>query len=194
MQEFDEQLAIPVDMAELELPEEKSPAELRELLMSKIDGYKFVIDRLDKEAEFFREQAAPLLETAASLERESKGIAKLLAFVMQRMGFDELPGTLWRAQLQDNGTPTLELTEPECTVFDYEKYPNYVRMIRRYEWDTEAIRTALVDGRKAAKAAAEAEKLPAPRGEFRLPSLPVAKIIVGRHVRFWANKTKKGKK
>jgi hypothetical protein len=191
MQNFDEQLVLPIEKGELQLPEGKSPEELRTLLMSKIDGYKFIIDRLDSEAKFFREQAAPLMSTAYTLEKEADGVAKLLTFVMQKMGFDELPGTAWRAALQDNGTPAFEITQTECTAFDFQKYPSYVKQVRHYEWDQAAIRTALIDARKAAKAIAEASKLPAPRGEFRIPTLPMAKLTVGRHMKFWPNRKKK---
>lgn len=160
MQLFDQGLAVKFDP-------ETVVGDLRE----KVDAIKTVIDRLEFQAEWAKQQAAPFMEVYYAVQKNVERLKEYVRYSMEKNGFQELPGNKYRVQLQDN-PPALEITRPEATAMDYQKYPSYCKQIRFYEWDKPAIKAALLD-----------------KHEF-----PFAKLSRGKHCRFYVNPPADGTK
>lgn len=172
MQEFD--LGLPaVDF---------DPQELANTLKDKVDDVKHVLDRLEFQAMWFRQQADPFMQAAYTLERNTKRLKDYVTFNMQVNEFEALPGNTHVMRLQNN-PPALEITEQECTAMHFMKYQSYAKYVWRYEWDEKAIKDVLVSKRKD-----ELEKhpnLPVPKDRtFSVPEIPFAKLKFGQHIRF----------
>lgn len=187
MQMFDEAIVIDFDSAEVVAGD----------LKDKVDAIKVVIDRLEFQAEWCRQKADPFMKSAYALERNVKRLREYVLYQMQQGEFDTLPGNTYRAQLQNN-PPSLELTQPECSALDYQRYPNYVKQIRFYEWDKTAIKDALISKRRDVIEECATSGVPAPNDRsFTAEAIPFAKLAIGQQLRFYVNLpegTKKGKK
>lgn len=185
MQLFDDAVVVEFD-----------PAEIVGDLKDKIDSIKRVVDRLEFQAEWYREQAEPFMRSAYAVERNVKRLKEYVTYHMQTGHYSELPGHVFRAQLQTNA-PALEI-DPDCTANEYAKWPDYVTPIRRYEWNEKAVKETLAAKRKQLLDEAEQQGVElAKHGTFSSEDIPFARLNIGQHVRFYMQPpegTKKGKK
>lgn len=186
MQIFDEAVAVDFD-----------PAEVVGDLRDKVDAIKRVIDRLDFQAEWCRQQAEPFLKAAKALESNVGRLRDYVLYHMQEGLFTELPGNQYRAVLQNN-PPSLELLGTGCSKLDFERYPNYVEHVDHFRWKNAEIRDALISKRNDLREECESNGLEAPNSRtFRSESLPFAQLRISQRLRFLPNPpegAKKGKK
>lgn len=173
--EADEAVAVAMD-----------PAQIIGDLRSKVDAIKSVIDRLKFQEEWCRQQAAPFMDAAHACKTNRERLNDYVAFTMRANNFLELPGNAFRIKMQNNPASLIITKITEADAQDFEKYPNYVRMVRYYEFDKNAIKTALIDKLKTVQ---ETEGEPrVPRAEFADPSIPMAKLTLGTHPRYYVSK------
>jgi hypothetical protein len=131
LSEADEALTIQVDVAAL-------VATLRD----NVDEAKAIKDDLEMMEEHFRAKAEPFLKAARSCKAErERMLGQIKEALLEQYG-DRLPGNDWRMQL-NSAAEVLEL-EGLPTRFDYDLYPNYVRL--SFEWDKEQIEKDLKNG------------------------------------------------
>lgn len=143
----------------------------------KVDAIKTVVDRLEFQESWCRQQAKPFQDAALVLANNRKRLLAYVVHAMGTQGFEQLPGRQFQAKLQDN-PPALEVMT-EATALDAAKYPAYCEQIRFYQWNNGAIKTALKDGAELpfakltrGKRVAFSINKPVPQAKKELPNVP----------------------
>lgn len=158
-----------IAMTPVKLDPEKLVGDLR----GKVDAIKYVLDRMEAEEKLCREQAKPWNKAATALKKNHERLKDYVEYWMKREGFEELPGNTRRAFLK-NEAERLEMLKGAPDVFDYQRYPDYVKPVRGYAWDHEKIEADLKSGKLVFPPPAEGEE----------PRPPFAKLVRGQHVEF----------
>jgi len=156
-------------MTPVKLDPEKLVGDLRD----KVDSIKYVLDRLESEEQLCREQAKPWNKAATALKKNYDSLKTYVEYWMRREGFEELPGNTRRAFLKNNAA-RLEMLKPAPDVFDYQRYPDYVKPVRGYVWNADKIEADLKSGVLAFPPPAEGEE----------PVPPFARLVQDKHVEF----------
>jgi hypothetical protein len=132
------------DLDNAQVDVEFDPAEVVGELAQKVDAIKTVIDRLEKESERLDEAATSFAMASSAVKNNAKRLRNYVQYSMQSHGFEKLPGTLWRMQLQ-NSAPALKTTkDPDAENAVY--MPEFVRRKVIYSWDKDAIKESLAKG------------------------------------------------
>ncbi len=160
------------------------PAQVVGELKDKVDAIKSVLDRLKFQAQWCAQQAEPFVKAGQACKNNMERLREYVTFVMKTKEFTELPGNAFKVVMHDN-QPSLEIMKTECDAIDFMQYPAYVEQIRRYEWNKEAIKTALVTARNAL-----IEKAPSAANlrTFGIPALPFAVLTIDSHFKIQINK------
>jgi hypothetical protein len=186
--------------ADAEALTEFDPAEVVGELKDKIDAIYEISQRLEQVESWNRLQAEPFLQFAKRAKSNRERLREYVTYAMQSEKFDVLPGLRFKAVMQPN-PPALVVMQSEPTALDFKNLPQYVRVVRRYEWDTAAIKDALL--LKARELAGPEADITDEHHEQAAVALfgevAVARITVGKHVRFRPNppavlESKKGAK
>ncbi len=126
-----------------EINPDDSPKLLAEIA-DKIDAIKIYWDKLGVEAELFSDYAAEHTATARAIYNRIDRERERVKWIMEQQDFSKLPGRQWRLQimpradkLETTQNPTPEIARDE---------PRFVRRKVSYEWDKEAIKSAIADG------------------------------------------------
>ncbi len=160
------------------------PAQIVGDLKDKVDAIKSVLDRLKFQALWCAQQAEPFVKAGQACKNNMERLREYVTFVMKTKEFEELPGNAFKVVMHDN-QPSLEIIKIECDATDFQKYPTYVNQVRRYEWNKEAIKTALVDARDkllAKDPAAAAARI------YYNDTIPFAKLTIDSHFKIQINK------
>lgn len=142
-------------------------------LRDKVDGIKHVLDRLEAEEEFCREQGRPWNTAALALKKNRERLKDYVEYWMKREGFEKVPGNSREAILKNNAEH-VEYLKSVPDVLDYQKFPDYVRPVRGYVWNTDKVEADLKSGRLVFPEPAEGQE----------PQPPFAKLVRGQHVEF----------
>ena len=74
-------------------PEVEQMLAVRELdLPEKVDGYAFIIDRLESMEDFYKQRAEMFLKASRTLQNSKESLKERLKFAMQELGTNELFG------------------------------------------------------------------------------------------------------
>lgn len=182
--EMDEALADP----------EFDPETFIQGLRDKVDNTHMIIGRMETVAGWLKAVATPLRKKASTMLNNKKRLEAYVAkcLLVERDCRAELgestasisiPGNIFKVRLRIN-PPSLEIDRDKvkiraqevykATAEDFEKFPAFVTVQRRYLWDTQAIKMTLMALTKAGKPLPEG--LPARltrgfKGEF-VPNIP----------------------
>lgn len=121
------------------------PATLIGEIKGKVDSIKYVLDRLGAYAQFMDDQAAPLLRAAKAAKANHERLKTYVEYHMRQQHFDELPGERYRVALQPNSVASLILKKEKPDPEDFTRFPAFVNLVRRYEWNGEAMRKTLAE-------------------------------------------------
>ncbi len=143
---------------------EFDPAQIVGDLKDKVDAIHAVLGRLDSESDRLSGIASQFTKASNSVANNRKRLEAYLLRQMQENGFEKLPGTIWRAQLQKK--PPALIVEREANAEDAVQLPALVVRTISYRWDKGAVKELLSAG-----------------GEFKY-----GKIQQDKTVRFWPNK------
>lgn len=134
-----------VDRGVLALTEEQAVM-LRELLLAKVDGCKFVLDSLEDEAKRHDEYAAEHGEAADQARSKKAWLEQKITQAMLKGEFLTLPGKEFQVRLHKSESLRIEAEPtPELAAI----LPEFVRVresVVTYEWDKVAVKKAMSDG------------------------------------------------
>lgn len=118
--------------------------EVEDNLKTKLDGYATVIDEMKNRSSVRREEAQRLYALARIDENAVERLKENLLWFMKSHDLDEIQAELHRFRVANNGGVQPMVMASGHSPADYVDTP-YARV--RYEWDTDAIRQALKEGK-----------------------------------------------
>lgn len=118
-------------------------SEIQSGLATKVDHYKFIMDRLETTAAMLEAQADQFWRAAQGLETVRESMKKRIKEAMVSMKSDEVTGHAWRFKLSQ-GKPSLVLDPRLQEILPQE----YILARTIYEADKERIRSALEAGKQ----------------------------------------------
>ena len=125
---------------------------LGERLREKVDGYKFVVDRLTFRIAEIRSQMQELADLKKQMETKLDAVKDRMAEVMKAQGFPRLAGEKWTVRLGSSKSVSISDTiKPDASLA--EEFPMAVKT--KYEWDKTGIRKVLDTGVEIAWAKVE---------------------------------------
>jgi hypothetical protein len=122
------------------------PALLLSDIRDKVDAIHFVLERMDAVSAWLKDIAAPFLSKSKTITSNHARLRSYVVHVMQQNQFHALPGEKVKVTLM-NSPPSLVM-EREASSLDYQAYPEYVQIERRYKWNTEKIKEDLLKGKE----------------------------------------------
>lgn len=144
------------------LPEEFDPEALIGDIKEKVDAIKWRMDTWKHTAKMIDEEyVQPLQKKIKAIMGKHDRLKDYVTKEMLRLGVEKIPGHMWRVQIQSS-TPSLETTAPADASM-YVNYPELVKVLTTYKWDTEAIKVFIDAGE----------------------SFTFATVKQGKHIRFW---------
>jgi hypothetical protein len=121
------------------------PAALIGEIRDKVDGLKFILDKMEATGGFLRDLADPLLRKAKAIENNHARLCAYVTETMKSQSLEKVPGHSWAIRLKTNPpavTPTIA-----AGPIQYNKWPDFCLMERSYRWDKKAILVAHRDGK-----------------------------------------------
>ena len=130
------------------------PAAFVQELHDKVDAVHSVIGRMETVAGWLKAVAKPLTSKASALMNNRERLRDYVTHALLteracRLELGEslhgvsLPGNMFKVRLRES-PPALQIDRP-ATAEDYERFPNFVSMIRSYSWNSEKIKHSLQD-------------------------------------------------
>jgi len=132
--------AVDEEMIELNLDEQ---IDLIENGRVKVDSYKYVLDKLEVQAEFLARREKEINKAKKAIEANIKRVKEHLVKSMQDNGFDKFTGNEYVVSLRKNGRPAVDI-KAEATAAMKIKYPDLIKT--EYSWVSDAVRAKLKEG------------------------------------------------
>lgn len=118
----------------------------------KVDNYKYILDKLELQAEYLHLKEQEYAAAKTSVKKNIERLKKHLLFALQSNDFEKFTGHQYVVR-QAKSAPSLELKASEPTLNHAIKYPNFVRT--SYDWDKKALINALKAGDSSAELIAD---------------------------------------
>ena len=109
----------------------------------KIDGYKFVLDKLKAQEFFLIARRDEYEKSLKSVRSQIKSIKDHLIFALDTHHFQKFTGHDYVVSIRPNPSASLVIKGQEPNAYMKSRYDQYVRV--RYEWDKKAIKKDLID-------------------------------------------------
>jgi len=107
----------------------------------KIDGYKFVIDKLKAQEFYLAERCDEYEKSLKTVRSQMKRIKDHLIFAMDTHKFQKFTGYEYVASIRNNPSASLVIKGQEPNAYTKSRFDKYVRT--KYEWDKSAIKKDL---------------------------------------------------
>lgn len=101
----------------------------------KVDSYKYLIDKLESQADMMKKYKDDYAAQEKSLRNKRKRLLDHLLFSMHKNGFDKFPGNQFEVGIR-KARPSVEM-KLEASAIMKAKYPDLVRT--EYSWDKNKI-------------------------------------------------------
>lgn len=136
---LDKMTAIDDGLLEIDLSDQ---IELMQEGKVKVDSYKYLVDKLEFQADLYKKWASEYLQAEKILRNKRKQILNHLLFSLQKSGFKKFTGNKYVVTIR-KARPSVDIKSPASALMKVH-YPDLVRS--EYSWDKNEISNRLKSG------------------------------------------------
>ena len=125
----------------------------------KVDNYKYLVDKLEAQADLFKKWSKEFSDMEKSVRNNRKRLLDHMTYVMQRNGFEQFTGNRYQVRLQKS-KPSVEVKAQASAVYKIH-FPEMIKT--EHSWDKSKLFEALKSGDEKVKNVAELKESVHPR-------------------------------